>query len=114
MVVGHVTPSALTPIATSGALIVLVLLQPIVTGKEGKGLEMTLLASGGMTHDWLLLARAIRSRRGLGAWAPCRTLVRILRRTVGAGQDLGKRLALPCLEGTGSLRLGLTKSDSAS
>ena len=74
----------------------------------------TRLASRGMTHGSLLLAEALRSRRGHNAWAPCRTLVRIVRRTVGAGQALGKRLALPCLEGTGSLGLGLTKSDSAS
>jgi len=80
MVVAHETPSELTPIVAGGALKVLELLQPIGTGKEGKGLEMTLLASRGMTHDSLLLAEALRSRRGRIAWAPRRTLIVILRR----------------------------------
>jgi hypothetical protein len=50
MMVGHETPSALAPIVTSGAPKVLKLLQPIGTRKKGDVFEMTLLASGGMTH----------------------------------------------------------------
>jgi hypothetical protein len=51
VMVGHEeTPSALAPIVMSGAPKVLVVLQPLGTGKKGDVLEATLLASRGMTH----------------------------------------------------------------
>jgi len=89
MMMGHETPFALAPIVTGGAPKVLKLLQPIVTRKKGEVFEVTLLASMGMTHGSLLLARALRSRRGNNAWAPRRTLNRTLRRNTGSGQERG-------------------------
>jgi hypothetical protein len=80
MLVGHEAPAALAPIATGGAPKLLVLLQPIRITKKGGAFELTRRASRGMTHGSLLLARALRSRRGKNAWALCRTLTIIVRR----------------------------------
>src|SRR5262249_7588179 len=66
-------------------LIRLAVLRPIGILKEVK-CEVAPCAPGGMTHVLLLLARALRTRRGLIAWAPYHTLVGIVRPPPGGRQ----------------------------
>jgi hypothetical protein len=54
------------------------------------------LAPSGVAHDSLLLAEAIRSRRGHFAWATCLTLIEMLG-TVGATVKVWNRAHLRCV-----------------
>src|SRR5262249_9591118 len=67
----HRTSSPITGLAMSVGIRLIVV-------KAGMTSEVAHGAPGKVAHDFLLLAEAFRSRRGLMAWALCLTLIRIL------------------------------------
>jgi hypothetical protein len=68
------------------ALLTLILLVVFRSIGRVKGMTigvMARLAPSGVAHDFLLLAEALRSRRGHFAWATCHTLIEMVCRREG-------------------------------
>jgi hypothetical protein len=78
LMVRHETLSPATTVVMSEVHIVFVEIRLIGRVNGIKSGVMARLAPAGVAHVFLLLAEAIRSRRGQSAWAPCHTLMAII------------------------------------